>query len=66
MMLAAYNAGPTRLQQAIHRAKKRGLDPNRWFRNVELAIAEMGVPEPVIYVSEINKHYLSYVLLGIH
>jgi membrane-bound lytic murein transglycosylase MltF len=66
MMLAAYNAGPHRLLQAIHRTKKEGLNPNRWFRNVELAMAKMGVPEPVIYVSEINKHYVSYILLGIH
>jgi membrane-bound lytic murein transglycosylase MltF len=65
MMLAAYNAGPTRVQEAIAKAKEMGLDPNLWFRNVELAMLELGAPEPVIYVSEINKHYVGYVLMGI-
>ena len=65
MMMAAYNAGPRRVLQAINKAKKMGLDPNKWFRNVELAMLKLGYPEPVIYVSEINKHYVSYVLLGI-
>ncbi len=65
MMMAAYNAGPRRVLQAINKTKKMGLDPNKWFRNVELAMLKMGYPEPVIYVSEINKHYVSYLLLGI-
>ncbi len=65
MMMAAYNAGPRRVLQAINKTKKMGLDANKWFRNVELAMLKLGYPEPVIYVSEINKHYISYVLLGI-
>ena len=65
MMMAAYNAGPRRVLQAINKAVEMGLDPNKWFRNVELAMLKLGYPEPVIYVSEINKHYVSYVLLGI-
>lgn len=65
MMMAAYNAGPRRVLQAINKAKQMGLDPNIWFRNVELAMLKLGYPEPVIYVSEINKHYVSYDLLGI-
>jgi membrane-bound lytic murein transglycosylase MltF len=65
MMMASYNAGPRRVQQAIIKAKEMGLDPNKWFRNVEIAMLKLGYPEPVIYVSEINKHYVSYVLLGI-
>ena len=65
MTMAAYNAGPRRVLQAINKAIKMGLDPNKWFRNVELAMLKLGYPEPVIYVSEINKHYVSYVLLGI-
>lgn len=65
-MLAAYNAGPTRVQEAIAKAKELGLNPDIWFRNVELAMLELGAPEPVIYVSEINKHYVSYLLMGIH
>ena len=65
MTLAAYNAGPRRVLQAIEKAKVIGLDPNRWFRNVELGMLKRGYPEPVFYVSEINKHYVSYLLLGI-
>lgn len=65
MTLASYNAGPRRVQQARSKAKKMGLNPNIWFRNVELAMLKRGYPEPVIYVSEINKHFVSYVLLGI-
>lgn len=65
MMMAAYNAGPRRVLQAINKAKEMGLDPDKWFRNVELAMLKMGYPEPVVYVSEINKHYVSYLLLGI-
>jgi len=64
MTLAAYNAFPRRVLQAISQAKKMGLDPNKWFRNVELAMLKLGYPEPVIYVSEINKHYVGYTLLG--
>ena len=65
MMLAAYNAGPRRVLQAINKAEKMGLDPNKWFRNIELAMLKLGYPEPVVYVSEINKRYVSYDLLGI-
>jgi membrane-bound lytic murein transglycosylase MltF len=65
MMLAAYNAGPRRVLQAINKAKEMGLDPNRWFRHVELAMLKLGYPEPVVYVSEINKRYVSYDLLGV-
>ena len=65
MMMAAYNAGPRRVLQAINKAKEMKLDPNKWFRNVELAMLELGYPEPVIYVSEINKYFVSYDLLGI-
>lgn len=65
MSLASYNAGPGRVLQAIKKTKQMGLDPNKWFRNVELGMLQLGVPEPVLYVSEINKHYVSYLLLGI-
>lgn len=65
LMLAAYNAGPKRVKDAMDKAKQMGLNPNVWFRNVELAMLELGYNEPVIYVSEINKHYVSYLLLGI-
>lgn len=65
MALAAYNAGPRTVLRARAHARKRGLDPDRWFRNVELALLEMRKTEPVRYVSEINQRYLSYVMLGV-
>ena len=64
-MLAAYNAGPTRVQRATAKARELGLDLKVWFRNVELAMLELGFSEPVIYVSGINKHYVGYLLMGI-
>jgi membrane-bound lytic murein transglycosylase MltF len=65
MALAAYNAGPRAVLRARSRARRAGLDPDRWFRNVELAMLGMRKSEPVKYVSEINQRYVSYVLLGI-
>jgi len=65
MAMAAYNAGPRTLINARNRARKMGLDPNRWFRNVEVALLAMRKPEPVKYVTEINQRYLSYKMLGV-
>lgn len=65
MALAAYNAGPRTLILARKRAEALDLDPDRWFRNVELALLDMRKTEPVKYVSEINQRYLAYVLLGV-
>lgn len=65
MAMAAYNAGPTRVLRAIKRAKKMGLDPKKWFRHVEYGMLRLKRIEPISYVSEINKRYVSYMLLGI-
>ncbi|GBD95915.1 MAG TPA: transporter substrate-binding domain-containing protein [Nitrospirae bacterium] len=58
--LAAYNAGPARIQKIRKRAGKMGLDPNRWFRNTELAALKYIGQETVRYVSNINKYYLIF------
>src|SRR6185295_18909614 len=60
---ASYNAGPGRIRGLRERAKKRGLDPNKWFNNVELLAAESIGRETVQYVSNIYKYYLAYTLL---
>ena len=60
---AAYNAGPGRVAQLRKEAAKRGLDPNRWFRNVELVAAEKIGSETVNYVSNIYKYYTTYKLI---
>jgi membrane-bound lytic murein transglycosylase MltF len=36
------------------------LNPNRWFRNVELAVLHTVGREPVAYVSNINKYFVIY------
>jgi membrane-bound lytic murein transglycosylase MltF len=60
---ASYNAGPARIQQLRERAAKRGLDPNKWFNNVEIVAAETIGRETVQYVSNIYKYYLAYKML---
>jgi membrane-bound lytic murein transglycosylase MltF len=60
---ASYNAGPARIQQLRDRAAKRGLDPNKWFNNVEIVAAESIGRETVQYVSNIYKYYLAYKML---
>lgn len=60
---AAYNAGPGRVAQLRREAAKRGLDPNRWFNNVELVAADRIGSETVNYVSNIYKYYTAYKLL---
>lgn len=61
---ASYNAGPTRIQDLRRKAKKRGLDPDVWFDNVEIIAAEEIGQETVRYVSNIYKYYLAYTLLA--
>jgi membrane-bound lytic murein transglycosylase MltF len=60
---ASYNAGPARIQSLRVEAKKRGLDPNLWFRNVEFVAAEKIGQETVTYVANIYKYYIAYKLL---
>jgi membrane-bound lytic murein transglycosylase MltF len=62
MAFAAYNAGPGNLRKARRRAEKLGLDPNVWFGNVELAMAQAVSREPVVYVRNILKYYTTYRL----
>ena len=59
---AAYNAGPARVRGLRRTAQERGLDPNRWFFNVEQIAAEEIGRETVDYVANINKYYLAYRL----
>jgi membrane-bound lytic murein transglycosylase MltF len=59
---AAYNAGPGRIQGLRKEAAKRGLDPNRWFNNVEIVASEKIGRETVTYVSNIYKYYIAYKL----
>ncbi|MEA2039378.1 MAG: lytic transglycosylase F [Thermodesulfobacteriota bacterium] len=57
---ASYNAGPARVEGLRRQAKNMGLNPNVWFRNVEVAAARVIGRETVQYVSNILKHYIAY------
>jgi membrane-bound lytic murein transglycosylase F len=72
--LASYNAGLGHIRDARRLARERGLDPDRWFGNVEKAVvllekqnfykrARHGYcrgTEPVQYVSHIQSKYDAY------
>jgi membrane-bound lytic murein transglycosylase MltF len=57
---AAYNAGPARVRRLRETAKKKGLNPNIWLRNVEVIAAKEIGQETVQYVANIYKYYLAY------
>jgi membrane-bound lytic murein transglycosylase MltF len=60
---ASYNAGPARVRQLRQRAEQRGLNPNKWFNNVEVIASERIGRETVQYVSNIYKYYLAYQMV---
>jgi len=60
---AAYNAGPNKVRRLRKKASEMGLDPNRWFFNVEHVAREVIGQETVRYVSNIYKYYIAYHLL---
>jgi membrane-bound lytic murein transglycosylase MltF len=43
-------------------AAKRGLDPDKWFNNVEIVTAEKVGIETTTYVRNIYKYYVAYTL----
>jgi membrane-bound lytic murein transglycosylase MltF len=60
---ASYNAGPGRIRALRKEAAKRGLDPNKWFDNVEIVASEKIGRETVTYVANIYKYYVAYTLV---
>jgi len=58
--LAAYNAGPARVAGLRKEASENGLDPDRWFGNVEIIAARRIGSETVGYVSSIYKYFIGY------
>ncbi|MFJ2286185.1 transglycosylase SLT domain-containing protein [Pseudomonas iridis] len=58
--LAAYNIGPERVQGMRAEARRRGLNPNQWFFQVErIAMEQVGMGA-VSYVNSVNKYYLAF------
>lgn len=76
-VLAAYNAGSGHVADARHLAGEQGLDPNRWFANVEQAMLLLSKKtyaakarhgyvrgnEPVNYVRDIRERFQAYIAL---
>src|SRR5262249_50544820 len=62
--VASYNAGPARIQQLRRKAHAQGLDPNKWFNNVELVAAKEIGRETVQYVANIYKYFLAYKMVA--
>jgi membrane-bound lytic murein transglycosylase MltF len=60
---ASYNAGPARINKLRKKAVAMGLDPNVWFRNVEVVAAKSIGRETVQYVRNIYKYYISYQMV---
>jgi membrane-bound lytic murein transglycosylase MltF len=60
---AAYNAGPARISKLRDEARQSNLDPNVWFRNVEIVASKRIGRETVQYVSNIYKYYIAYRML---
>jgi membrane-bound lytic murein transglycosylase MltF len=63
LTFAAYNAGPTRIAALRKQAPARGLDPDKWFGNVELLVSQSVGQVTVQYVSNIYKYYVAYKLV---
>ena len=74
--LASFNAGLGHVRDARRLAERVGLDPDRWFDNVERAMLMLSKPkyyrharfgyvrgrEPVNYVRSIRERYQAYIL----
>jgi len=62
--IASYNAGPAKIGRCRTLAKDMGYDPNKWFNNVEVAVAKVVGRETTQYVANIYKYYVCYRLAG--
>lgn len=60
LAFASYNGGPNRIASLRKKAPQQGFDPNVWFGNVEYVVARSVGAEPVTYVSNIFKYYVSF------
>jgi hypothetical protein len=55
--------GPGNVAKMRREAAKRGLDPDKWFNNVEVVAAEKIGIETTTYVRNIYKYYVAYRLM---
>src|SRR5512143_2139691 len=56
------NRRPGNVAKMRREAAKRGLDPDKWFNNVEVVTAEKIGIETTTYVRNIYKYYAAYKL----
>jgi membrane-bound lytic murein transglycosylase MltF len=61
---ASYNCGPGNVSKMRKEAEKRGLNPDKWFNNVEIVVGEKIGMETTGYVRNIFKYYVAYKLAG--
>ncbi|OUL91525.1 transglycosylase SLT domain-containing protein [Paraburkholderia hospita] len=61
---ASYNAGAANIAKMRKEAAARGLDPDKWFNNVEIVVAEKIGIETTTYVRNIFKYYAAYRLIA--
>ena len=62
LALAAYNAGPAKINRYRREAEANGYDADKWFDNVEIIAARRIGRETVTYVSNVFKYYVGYQL----
>ncbi len=60
--LAAYNAGPAKVNRLQREAAESGFNPKVWFRNVEMIAAKRIGRETVQYVRNTYKYFNAYRL----
>jgi membrane-bound lytic murein transglycosylase MltF len=60
---ASYNAGSANIAKMRKLAAQQGLDPDKWFNNVEIVVAEKIGIETTTYVRNIYKYYAAYRLI---
>jgi membrane-bound lytic murein transglycosylase F len=59
-ILAAYNAGASRIYDAQVLAEEYGKNPSQWENNVEECLREKGLPETTNYVQAILNRWRYY------
>ena len=60
--VASYNIGPNNVAKARGQAQQAGFDSNQWFGNVEFIAAQRMGLEPINYVRNVYKYFMSYQL----
>lgn len=58
--IASYQAGGPGIAKLRTEAERRGLDPNKWFNNVEIIAAEKLGLNTTAFVRNVYKYYVAY------